>query len=90
MTREAISENGPISLSALVSCLLERHSDRGFARVLRTCSVLVGDRQVSSAIPGDMRVQLEETGEFLPPVAGGGGLNRSICWTSIPILFGML
>ena len=71
VTCEAINVTGPTSLSTLISCLLERHSDRGFARVLESCSVLVGDRPVSSAIPDDVRVPPGQTVEFLPPFAGG-------------------
>jgi molybdopterin converting factor small subunit len=42
-----------------------------FSAILDTCSVLVGDRPVSSADPGAVLVEPGQTVEFLPPFAGG-------------------
>lgn len=41
------------------------------ARVLATCSVLIGDRPVASADPSTVRVRPGDVVEFLPPFAGG-------------------
>ncbi|WP_278258670.1 hypothetical protein [Nocardioides convexus] len=50
---------------------MERHPGGTFADVVRVCSVLVGERPVSSGDPGAVVVRPGETVEFLPPFAGG-------------------
>ena len=41
------------------------------ARVLGSCSVLVGERPVGTRSHADVRLEPGETVEFLPPFAGG-------------------
>lgn len=70
---EDVVETGvPLSLAELRERARRLHagSDR-FARVLETCSVLVGDRPVASEAPEDVVVGPGQVVEFLPPFAGG-------------------
>jgi molybdopterin converting factor small subunit len=61
---------GPLSLSEVVDLVLAGRPDR-LAAVLASCSVLVGDRPVSTLDPEQVAVSPGETVEFLPPFAGG-------------------
>ena len=61
---------GPLSLAEVVDLVLAGRPDR-LAAVLASCSVLVGDRPVSTLEPEDVAVHPGETVEFLPPFAGG-------------------
>jgi len=48
------------------------HADRPrLADVVAVCSVLVGDRPVGSAEPGEVTLAAGDTVELLPPFAGG-------------------
>ena len=47
------------------------HPGSRLGEVLQVCSVLVGDRPVSSEEPGDVEVPPGSSVEFLPPFAGG-------------------
>ena len=48
------------------------HADRPrLADVVAVCSVLVGDRPVGSAQPGEVPLAAGDTVELLPPFAGG-------------------
>ena len=61
-----------LTLAGLVDEVLARHGDRPrLASVVSVCSVLVGDRPVGSAAPGDVRLRAGDTVELLPPFAGG-------------------
>ncbi|HEX4189868.1 MAG TPA: MoaD/ThiS family protein [Marmoricola sp.] len=72
VAEEQVDVRGTTSLEDLRAVVLERHgADSPLARVLATCSVLVGDRPVSSADASTVRVAAGETVEFLPPFAGG-------------------
>jgi molybdopterin converting factor small subunit len=63
---------GPVSVAWLHEELIRRHpgNDR-LERVLKVCSVVVGDRPLGAADPGSVAVQPGGTVEFLPPFAGG-------------------
>ena len=62
---------GPVSLAEVVAQATALHRGSRLERVLGVCSVLVGDRPVSSSDPGQVVVQPGSTVEFLPPFAGG-------------------
>jgi molybdopterin synthase sulfur carrier subunit len=61
---------GPLTLAEVVERVLSGRPDR-LAPVLAGCSVLVGDRPVSTLDPADVVVRPGDTVEFLPPFAGG-------------------
>jgi molybdopterin synthase sulfur carrier subunit len=50
---------------------LALHPGTRLGDVLQVCSVLVGDRPVSSEEPGEVEVPPGASVEFLPPFAGG-------------------
>jgi molybdopterin converting factor small subunit len=62
---------GPISLADVVARAVGLHPGSRLGEVLHVCSVLVGDRPVSSEEPGDVVVPPGSSVEFLPPFAGG-------------------
>ncbi|WP_203336342.1 MoaD/ThiS family protein [Nocardioides limicola] len=59
----------PVTLADLRGLAADRHPDA--TAVLRVCSVLIGDRPVSSEDPDLVQVRPGDTVEFLPPFAGG-------------------
>jgi sulfur-carrier protein len=61
----------PITLDEVVRRACELHPGTRLPEVLKVCSVLVGDRPVSSEDPGRVEVRPGESVEFLPPFAGG-------------------
>lgn len=62
----------PVSLAELLSTVVARHPDRPrLPDVLSVCSVLVGDRPVSTSDPATVTVEPGDTVELLPPFAGG-------------------
>lgn len=63
--------DGPTSLTSLLRQARDRHPDRRFADVIACCSVMVGDRPVTTQDPDEVSVRPGETVEFLPPFAGG-------------------
>ena len=71
VAEEEVPVTGPLSLTALRAAVVERHPGGAFADVVGVCSVLVGERPVSSGDPGQVVVRPGETVEFLPPFAGG-------------------
>lgn len=72
VAEEVLDVSGPVTLAWVKDrCLLLHAGEERFAAVLETCSVLVGDRPVSSEAPASIRVEPGETVEFLPPFAGG-------------------
>jgi sulfur-carrier protein len=71
LAEETVDSTAPITLAELRERLLERHPDGRFPDVVKVCSVLVGDRPVSSDDPAAVVVRPGETVEFLPPFAGG-------------------
>jgi molybdopterin converting factor small subunit len=68
---DQLSVTGPISLSEVLSRAIGLHPGSRLSEVLQVCSVLVGDRPVSSEEPGDVQVAPGSSVEFLPPFAGG-------------------
>ena len=62
---------GPVSLADLVARSAAAHDSRRFADVLACCSVMVGDRPVTTDDPSTSMVEPGATVEFLPPFAGG-------------------
>jgi molybdopterin converting factor small subunit len=69
---DAIEVTGPVSLADLVERARAAHADSSrFSDVLSCCSVMVGDRPVTSGDPAGVIVAPGATVEFLPPFAGG-------------------
>lgn len=62
----------PSTLSGLMDEIVARHGDRPRLKdVVGVCSVLVGDRPVSSSDPAEVVIEAGDTVELLPPFAGG-------------------
>ncbi len=68
---DSVEVDGPISLADLLGRLVRRHPDARLLPVLEACSVLLGDRPVSTEDPVDVVVRPGDSVEFLPPFAGG-------------------
>ena len=69
---EALEVTGPTSLADLVERAHTEHVDSPrFAQVLSCCSMMVGDRPVTTDDPSSVVVEPGATVEFLPPFAGG-------------------
>src|SRR3954447_2128520 len=69
---DAVEVAGATSLADLVKRAREAHADSPrFAEVLSCCSMMVGDRPVTTGDPTEVMVQPGATVEFLPPFAGG-------------------
>jgi molybdopterin synthase sulfur carrier subunit len=68
---DTLAVGGPISLSEVVARAVGLHPGSRLGEVLHVCSVLVGDRPVSSEEPDDVQVPPGSSVEFLPPFAGG-------------------
>jgi molybdopterin converting factor small subunit len=68
---EDVDVPGPVSLAELRSEVVRRHEGTRLPEVVAVCSVLVGDRPVSSGDPAAVVVRPGDTVEFLPPFAGG-------------------
>ncbi|HET7194920.1 MAG TPA: MoaD/ThiS family protein [Nocardioides sp.] len=68
---DRIEVQGPISLGEVVRRAAALHPDTRLPAVLRICSVLVGDRPVSTGDPDAVPVEPGSQVEFLPPFAGG-------------------
>ncbi|HSJ19796.1 MAG TPA: MoaD/ThiS family protein [Nocardioidaceae bacterium] len=63
---------GPLTLAQLLDEVVARHSDRPRLKdVVSVCSVLVGDRPVSTSDPATVVLRPGDTVELLPPFAGG-------------------
>ncbi len=62
----------PASLADLLAEVTSRHLDRPRLKdVVSVCSILVGDRPVSTSDPADVVLEPGDTVELLPPFAGG-------------------
>lgn len=62
----------PVTLAELLAEVVSRHLDRPRLKdVVSVCSVLVGDRPVSTADPATVVLAPGDTVELLPPFAGG-------------------
>lgn len=69
---DALDVTGPTPLADLVERARAAHADSPrFAQVLACCSMMVGDRPVTTDDPASVVVQPGDTVEFLPPFAGG-------------------
>lgn len=68
---ETLEVSGPVSLAELVTRVRAAHDSRQFSDVLACCSVMVGDRPVTTDDPTAVMVEPGATVEFLPPFAGG-------------------
>ena len=69
---DAVEVTGPVSLAELVERARAAHADSSrFSDVLSCCSVMVGDRPVTTGDPDSVIVAPGATVEFLPPFAGG-------------------
>jgi len=69
---DSLDVPGAVSLAELMRRARAAHADSSrFADVLACCSVMVGDRPVTSEDPGTVLVPPGATVEFLPPFAGG-------------------
>ena len=68
---EDVDVAGPLSLAELREEVVRRHAGTRLPDVVQACSVLIGDRPVSSADPAAVVVLPGDTVEFLPPFAGG-------------------
>jgi molybdopterin synthase sulfur carrier subunit len=69
---DALEVAGPVSLAELVERARAPHADSSrFSDVLSCCSVMVGDRPVTTGDPRSVIVAPGATVEFLPPFAGG-------------------
>ena len=71
VARDELAADGPITLADVVRRAVALHPDGRLPQVLPICSVLVGERPVSSEDPADVLVSPGEIVEFLPPFAGG-------------------
>ncbi len=62
----------PLTLADLLAEVVARHADRPRLKdVVSVCSVLVGDRPVSTSDPATVVLNAGDTVELLPPFAGG-------------------
>lgn len=69
---EQVDVAGPVPLADLIAGALARHGDsERLARILGSCSVLVGDQPIGTADPAGVLVTPGQSVEFLPPFAGG-------------------
>ena len=68
---DALEVTGPVSLADLLGRAKAAHDSVRFRDVLACCSVMVGDRPVTTDDPAAVVVHPGETVEFLPPFAGG-------------------
>ena len=69
---DPLDVSGLTTLADLISRAKALHADSSrFADVISCCSVMVGDRPVTSGDPEQVQVPAGSTVEFLPPFAGG-------------------
>jgi molybdopterin synthase sulfur carrier subunit len=68
---EALDVPGAVSLAELIGRVREAHGSPRFSEVLACCSVMVGDRPVTTQDASTVMVPPGATVEFLPPFAGG-------------------
>lgn len=71
VSSDQVEVSGPVTLTWLRDEALARHDSPRLGEVLAVCSVLVDDRPVTSADPGEVLVRPGQSVEFLPPFAGG-------------------
>lgn len=68
---DRVPVEAPITLTDLLGRLARLHPETRLPQVLDACSVLLGDRPVSTEDPDDVLVPPGSSVEFLPPFAGG-------------------
>ena len=69
---DQLAVDGPVALATLLSRAKAAHqASPKFADVVGCCSLMVGDRPVTTDDPETVTVRPGETVEFLPPFAGG-------------------
>ncbi|MGH3308543.1 MAG: MoaD/ThiS family protein [Nocardioides sp.] len=68
---DQIEVPGAVTLGEVVRRAAALHPDTRLPDVLRICSVLLGDRPVSTTDPDAVPVEPGSQVEFLPPFAGG-------------------
>ena len=69
---DTVEVSGPVPLADLIARARAAHVDSSrFSDVLGCCSVMVGDRPVTTDDPATVIVRPGSTVEFLPPFAGG-------------------
>jgi len=69
---DAFEVGGAVTLADLIQRAKTEHADSArFADVLSCCSMMVGDRPVTTDDPEAVKVEPGATVEFLPPFAGG-------------------
>ena len=69
---DTVEVRGPVPLADLIARARAAHVDSSrFSDVLGCCSVMVGDRPVTTDDPTTVLVHPGSTVEFLPPFAGG-------------------
>ena len=71
VAEDVFEVTGPITLAEVVRRVLTAHPGPSVARTIGVCSVLLGDRPVSSEDAAEVLVDPGTTVEFLPPFAGG-------------------
>lgn len=71
VAEETVAVGESMTLAELREEVVRRHPDGRFPEVVHVCSVLVGERPVSSGDPAAVVVRPGDTVEFLPPFAGG-------------------
>ncbi|MDP2772652.1 MAG: MoaD/ThiS family protein [Nocardioides sp.] len=68
---DELAVTGPISLADVVDRLARLHPGTRLLDVIGVCSVLLGDRPISTEDPAELLIEPGSTLEFLPPFAGG-------------------
>ena len=68
---DELEVDGPVALAEVLRRVRALHPEQRMAGVLEVCSVLVGDRPVSTEDPETVEVRPGQGVEFLPPFAGG-------------------
>lgn len=71
IAEEEVAVSGPVSLAELRDEVVGRHPGTRLPDVVGICSVLIGERPVSSEDPAAVLVRPGDVVEFLPPFAGG-------------------
>ena len=69
--QDVFEVSGPLTLADVVGRVLAAHPGPDVAKTIAVCSVLLGDRPVSTEDAHEVVVAPGATVEFLPPFAGG-------------------
>lgn len=69
--RDDLPVEGSVTLDEVLRRVAEVRPAPELAKVLAVCSVLVGDRPVSTEDPADVVIEPGAEVQFLPPFAGG-------------------